>query len=317
MPGRRQRWRADGPRRRTVLVVLGLLGTGALGVSAAAGAGGRAPADRFTRDADRGDQGRPGRPSRAPGASRRPTPRCSSAPTPGRSTWSSSSTTTASPPTRAACRAWRPRARPSPASRSTRTRAPSTPTRTTWRARRRRSSRTSSRPSRLLDVGSSFRVVYGGIAMKLPANQVRKVLGVDGVVAVQRDSLEQPQTDVTPQFLGATNIYPQLGGRARAGQGVTVGILDTGITPQTRRSATRAAGAAGRPVRLRLRRRQRPGPGSAGRLQRQADRRARLPEHLPLGHRRSPRRVLRQHDEAMLGPRRRRGRHAHRVDRGR
>ena len=57
------------------------------------------------------------------------------------------------------------------------------------------------------DVGSSFRVVYGGIAMKLPANQVRKVLGVDGVVAVQRDSLEQPQTDVTPQFLGATNIY--------------------------------------------------------------------------------------------------------------
>ena len=82
------------------------------------------------------------------------------------------------------------------------------------------------------DVGSSFRVVYGGIAMKLPANQVRKVLGVDGVVAVQRDSLEQPQTDVTPQFLGATNIYPQLGGRARAGKGVTVGILDTGITPQ-------------------------------------------------------------------------------------
>ena len=48
MPGRRQRWRADGPRRRTVLVVLGLLGTGALGVSAAAGAGGSAPADRFT-----------------------------------------------------------------------------------------------------------------------------------------------------------------------------------------------------------------------------------------------------------------------------
>ena len=111
------------------------------------------------------------------------------------------------------------------------------------------------------DVGSSFRVVYGGIAMKLPANQVRKVLGVDGVVAVQRDSLEQPQTDVTPQFLGATNIYPQLGGRARAGKGVIVGdprhrhLAGAPVVPRHR-----APGAAGRPVRLRLRRRQRPGP---------------------------------------------------------
>src|SRR4051794_12236502 len=78
----------------------------------------------------------------------------------------------------------------------------------------------------------SFRVVYGGVSMTLPANQVRKVLSVDGVVAVQRDRLEDPLTGVTPGFLGATNVYPQLGGRDRAGQGVIVGVLDTGITPQ-------------------------------------------------------------------------------------
>ena len=88
------------------------------------------------------------------------------------------------------------------------------------------------------DVHGSYRVAYGGISMSLPANQVRKVLGVDGVVAVQADRLEQPQTSVTPQFLGATNVYPRLGGRDRAGQGVVVGVLDTGITPSTRPSAT-------------------------------------------------------------------------------
>ena len=68
--------------------------------------------------------------------------------------------------------------------------------------------------------------------MSYPPTRCASSSAVDGVVAVQRDSLEQPQTDVTPQFLGATNIYPQLGGRDRAGQGVIVGVLDTGITPQ-------------------------------------------------------------------------------------
>ncbi len=81
-------------------------------------------------------------------------------------------------------------------------------------------------------VRESFRVAYGGLAMRVPANRIGDLLGVDGVVAVQKDSLARPLTDATPAFLGATNVYPLLGGTSTAGEGVIVGVLDTGIWPE-------------------------------------------------------------------------------------
>ena len=42
-------------------------------------------------------------------------------------------------------------------------------------------------------VRQSFRTIYGGVAMTLPANRIDELLSIEGVVAVQRDSLEQPQ----------------------------------------------------------------------------------------------------------------------------
>jgi subtilisin family serine protease len=231
MPGRRQRWRADGPRRRTVLVVLALLATGALGVSAAAGAGGSAPTDRFTAtpiaatNVVQGTKSRTGRITQTDPALLKRTD-AGTVNVVVKLDYDSVAAYEGGVPGLAAT---------SPA-------VTGKPIDKNPGAVHAYENHVAGEEKAIVsdikqavpaaDVGSSFRVVYGGIAMKLPANQVGKVLGVDGVVAVQRDSLEQPLTDVTPQFLGATNIYPQLGGRARAGQGVTVGILDTGITPQ-------------------------------------------------------------------------------------
>jgi subtilisin family serine protease len=81
-------------------------------------------------------------------------------------------------------------------------------------------------------IRASYRVAYGGVAMQLPANQVDDLLSVDGVVAVQRDTLRQPDTSVTPAFTGASAVWPSLGGSSRAGEGVIVGVLDTGIWPE-------------------------------------------------------------------------------------
>jgi subtilisin family serine protease len=81
-------------------------------------------------------------------------------------------------------------------------------------------------------VRQSFRTVYGGVAMTLPANKIGALLSVEGVVAVQEDSLEQPLTDVTPAFLGADQVWASLGGSTKAGEGVIVGVLDTGIWPE-------------------------------------------------------------------------------------
>ncbi len=83
-----------------------------------------------------------------------------------------------------------------------------------------------------MTVRATFRTVYGGIAASMPANAVRDLLKVEGVAAVQDDSPQQPQTDATPKFIGATQVWPSIGGSVKAGKGVTVGVIDTGIWPE-------------------------------------------------------------------------------------
>lgn len=81
-------------------------------------------------------------------------------------------------------------------------------------------------------VRKSFQTVYGGVSMTLPASEAKNLLAVDGVVAVQKDELLQPLTDSTPTFVGATAVWPSLGGSSKAGEGVIVGILDSGVWPE-------------------------------------------------------------------------------------
>ena len=132
-------------------------------------------------------------------------------------------------------------------------------------------------------VGDSFTSAYGGLAVKVPANQAKDLLSVPGVVAVQADSLEHTLTDATPAFVGATKVWPSLGGPTKAGAG------RHRRRPRQRRLARapvvrrpRHPGTRRRPVRLRsFGDGSSPALGAAVRLQRQAGRRPRLPRHLP------------------------------------
>ncbi|HET8657558.1 MAG TPA: S8 family serine peptidase, partial [Micromonosporaceae bacterium] len=83
-----------------------------------------------------------------------------------------------------------------------------------------------------LTVHQRLRVVYGGVSATVPANRIGDLLTVTGVVAVQRDELHAPLTDSSPGFIGATTVYPQLGGDRNAGKGVIFGVLDTGAWPE-------------------------------------------------------------------------------------
>lgn len=78
----------------------------------------------------------------------------------------------------------------------------------------------------------TFKVVYGGVSMLVPAGRVRDLLRVPGVVAVQEDRLVHTLTTTTPHFLGADRVWPSLGGPTRAGRNVVVGVLDSGIWPE-------------------------------------------------------------------------------------
>jgi subtilisin family serine protease len=88
------------------------------------------------------------------------------------------------------------------------------------------------RAIRSAKLGTAFTTVYGGIAARVPANKIAKLLSVRGVLAVQKDAANQPQDDNT-SFIGATNIWPTLGGQDNAGSNVVVGIIDTGIWPES------------------------------------------------------------------------------------
>jgi len=80
-------------------------------------------------------------------------------------------------------------------------------------------------------LGQSLTVAYGGVAARVPANRIGSLLSVPGVVAVQKDALNQPLDDNTA-FIGATNVWPTLGGSAHAGNTVVVGVIDTGLWPE-------------------------------------------------------------------------------------
>lgn len=47
-------------------------------------------------------------------------------------------------------------------------------------------------------VRQSLRTIYGGVAMTLPANRIGALLSIEGVVAVQPDSLERPLSAAPP-----------------------------------------------------------------------------------------------------------------------
>ena len=82
-----------------------------------------------------------------------------------------------------------------------------------------------------LKIRSTFQTAYGGVEATLPANKIGDLLKTDGVVAVQRDTLEQPLDDNT-SFIGATAVWPSLGGQVNAGTNVIIGDIDTGIWPE-------------------------------------------------------------------------------------
>jgi uncharacterized repeat protein (TIGR01451 family) len=81
-------------------------------------------------------------------------------------------------------------------------------------------------------VDGDFQVAVNGVSMTVDSGELANISRLPGVVAVLPDRLEQPQTEVSPQFIGAPIAWSQLGGQANAGEGVIVGVLDSGIWPE-------------------------------------------------------------------------------------
>jgi subtilisin family serine protease len=78
-----------------------------------------------------------------------------------------------------------------------------------------------------------FRTIFGGVSVVLPRDQIKRLAGLPSVKAVYPDVLLPLDTDRSPAFIGAPALWSQLGGQGNAGKGVIVGIVDSGIWPES------------------------------------------------------------------------------------
>jgi subtilisin family serine protease len=88
------------------------------------------------------------------------------------------------------------------------------------------------------EVERTYQVVLNGLAVDMSAEQAAAVRQLPGVRAVTPDIPFQLDMFATPEQIGATAVWDQLGGQTRAGRGVRVAIIDSGIY------VTRAANGA-------------------------------------------------------------------------
>lgn len=81
-------------------------------------------------------------------------------------------------------------------------------------------------------IGRSLRVAFGGIAVRVPREELAALRRTPGVVAVYRDELRRLETDSSPAFIGATAAWRSLGGPRKAGEGAILADLDSGVWPE-------------------------------------------------------------------------------------
>jgi len=92
-----------------------------------------------------------------------------------------------------------------------------------------------------------YTVTNNGVAVQLTAAQATELSKMSGVAALERDAARHVDTTYSPEFLGLSRsggLWSQLGGAKKAGAGVVVGVVDTGIWPES----TAFAGGTGIPI---------------------------------------------------------------------
>ena len=82
-----------------------------------------------------------------------------------------------------------------------------------------------------------YTTAFNGFAVALTADQASRMAKTPGVLRVWKDEIRTTDTIETPNFLGLSGPKgvwaTKLGGVSRAGEGVIIGVLDTGFWPES------------------------------------------------------------------------------------
>jgi subtilisin family serine protease len=85
---------------------------------------------------------------------------------------------------------------------------------------------------RKIEVLHRYRYAFNGISVWLSPAEAARVAKIEGVIKVERNKVEKIETDVGPRLIGAPAIWEGTGTGGlpgTRGEGVIVGIIDTGI----------------------------------------------------------------------------------------
>ena len=82
----------------------------------------------------------------------------------------------------------------------------------------------------------AYRYSFNGFAARLTPSEAEAVKNTPGVVRVIKDEVRTVNTSHTPAFLGLTEpggLWDQLAGPERAGEDIVIGVVDSGIWPES------------------------------------------------------------------------------------
>jgi subtilisin family serine protease len=81
-----------------------------------------------------------------------------------------------------------------------------------------------------LDVKQRTNLAFNGMVIEMTQDQAMKVANVAGIAHIKRETLRYTQTDSGPAFIKAPGVWDgTASGTASQGEGMVVGIIDTGI----------------------------------------------------------------------------------------
>lgn len=92
--------------------------------------------------------------------------------------------------------------------------------------------RTARRRLSHVDVLYRLPVAVGGLALRVKRAELDALKALPGVRHVYPDEALHLDTSRSPAFTGATSLWNKVGGKKKAGAGVVVGVLDTGVWPE-------------------------------------------------------------------------------------
>ena len=81
---------------------------------------------------------------------------------------------------------------------------------------------------RVLKPTHQYRYATNGFAASLTAEEASRLAAMPGVLSVRPEEIQKLHTDAGPRWIGANNIWTGFGVPQSRGEGIVVGVIDSG-----------------------------------------------------------------------------------------